>query len=213
MKLETIYKRIKENITTDDVIKWEELLEDINKEIRLQTSYKTSNKTRVNAIKRVADKKGVNPVLGGYGILEDYKVVTDSYHLIMIHEENLPLKLVTSDEELIDKVGKENCICGNYPNVSYFKSFDKSVYKTIELDFDEIQAYYKIHKSNSKDEPIKIDNYYYDVVYLKNLIDVLGTDIKVYVPIDNEYKPLYIENNNDELGLVLPVKNIKLERG
>lgn len=206
MKLETIYNRIIENIKENDIIKWQDLLEDINKQIRLETCYKTTSKTRINAIKRVADQTNMRPALSGYGIVEDYKVVTDIYHLIMIHEENMPLKLVTTDKELADKVGHENCINANYPNVLHFKDFNKDLYDVIELDLDEIATFYKLHKKNHKDEPIEINGFNYDITYLKNLIDVLGEDIKVYVSNDKELRPLYIENNKDELGLVLPIR-------
>ena len=206
MKLETIYNKLNEITKNEDFIKLPSLLEEISNAIKLETCYKRTGKTRVNAIKRVADKKGVRPALAGYGIYEDFKIVTDSYHLIMIKEDTLPLKLVTTDEKLIDEVGKENCIIANYPNVASIVNFNKDYYKTIELDFDDISQFYKLHNKNADKELYEVDNKFYNIKYLKNIIDVIGTDIIVYVSNDKEYRPLYVENKKGELGLVLPMR-------
>ena len=116
MKLETIYSDLLEIMNNDmDFMKALKLKEKLEKAIREETCYKTTSKTRVNAIKRVASKDKARPALTGYGIYEDYKVITDSYHLVFIKEENMPLKLVTTDKELTNKVGHENCINNNYP--------------------------------------------------------------------------------------------------
>ena len=45
-------------------------------------------------------------------------------------------------------------------------------------------------------DPLSID--------VKNVIDVLGTNVKIYF--QGEYKPLFFVNDKDEIGLVLPVK-------
>ena len=127
MKLETIYGELLEIMKNGmDVSKALSLKEKLEKAIREESCYKTSSKTRVNAIKRVASKRNDRPALTGYGIYEDYKVVTDSYHLIAIKEDNMPLKLVTTDNELANKVGKENCINANYPNLESILRFDTS---------------------------------------------------------------------------------------
>ena len=132
MKLETIYNDLLEimqdNMNFEKALKLKEKLEKV---IREETCYKTTSKTRVNAIKRVASKLDYRPALTGYGIYEDYKCVTDSYHLIAIHEENMPLKCATTDRELADKLGHENCINANYPNMESLLNFDKQYYNTI----------------------------------------------------------------------------------
>ena len=207
MKLETIYNDlieiINDNMNATKVLKLKEKLE---KAIREETCYKTSSKTRVNAIKRVASKMNERPALTGYGICGDYKVITDSYHAVMLKDDNIPLKLVTTDIDLANKVGTQNCINANYPNFSSFINFNKDYYKTIELDFDDIAQFYKLHNKNAEKEPYEIDNKFYNIKYLKNIIDVIGTDIIVYVSNDKEYRPLYVENKKGELGLVLPVR-------
>ena len=206
MKLEAIYNDlvdiINNDMNFDKALKLKEKLEQV---IREETCYKTTSKTRVNAIKRIASKIEDRPVLTGYGIYKDYKCVTDSYHLIAIHEANMPLKLVTTDKELVDKVGHENCICGIYPNMEHVINFDKQYYDEITLDYDDIMQYYKLHKKNAENEPYEINGKYYNIIYLKNIIDVLGTDLTIYQP--KEYtRPMYLVNKDNELGLVLGIR-------
>ena len=207
MKLETIYNDlieiINDNMNATKVLKLKEKLE---KAIREETCYKTSSKTRVNAIKRVASKLNYRPALTGYGICEDYKVITDSYHAVMLKDNNIPLKLVTTDTNLANKVGKHNCIYANYPDFKGIINFNKTYYKTITLDFDDIAQFYKLHNKNAEKEVYKIEEQHFNIKYLKNIIHVLGTDLTVYLSIDNKYRPIYFENKNGELGLVVPTR-------
>lgn len=206
MKLEIIYNDLVDIMNNDmNFDKALKLKDKLEQAIRENTCYKTTSKTRVNAIKRVASKWNDRPALTGYGIYEDYKCITDSYHLVAIHEDNMPLKLVTTDKELADKVGKENCIYGIYPNMEHIINFDKQYYDTITLDYDDIMQYYKLHKKNAEDEPYEINGKYYNIIYLKNIIDVLGTDLTVYQSKDY-FRPMYLMNKDNELGLVLGIK-------
>ena len=208
MKLEIIYNELVEIIKNDmNLEKALKLKEKLEKVIREETCYKTTSKTRVNAIKRIASKLDYRPALTGYGIYNDYKCVTDGYHLVAIHEDNIPLKCVTTDEELRDKLGHENCINGTYPNMKYIINFDKQYYNIITLDYDDIMQYYKLHKKNAEKEPYKINDNYYNITYLKNVIDVLGTDLIIYEPKDN-CRPMYLVNKDNEIGLVLGIKTI-----
>lgn len=206
MKLETIYNDLVDIMNNDmNFEKALKLKEKLEKVIREETCYKTTSKTRVNAIKRIASKSKVRPALTGYGIYADYKCVTDSYHLVAIHEENMPLKCVTTDKELADKLGKENCIYGIYPNMEHVINFDKQYYNEITLDYDDVMQYYTLHKKNAENEPYEINGQYYNIIYLKNVIDVLGTDLTVYLP--KEYtRPMYLVNKDNEIGLVLGIR-------
>lgn len=207
MKLETIYNDLMEIIKDDmDFTKVLKLKEKLEKAIREETCYKTNSKTRVNAIKRVASKMNVRPALTGYGICGDYKVITDSYHAVMLKDDNIPLKLVTTDIDLANKVGINNCINANYPDFKGIINFDKNYYKIITLDFDDIAQFYKLYNKNAEKEPYKIEEQYFNIKYLKNVIDVLGTDLTIYLSADNEYRPIYFENKNGELGLVVPIR-------
>ena len=206
MKLETIYNKLVEIIKDDmNFQKALKLKEELEQSIRQETCYKTTSKTRVNAIKKVASKWEDRPALTGYGIIDDFKCVTDSYHAIMIHEENMPLKLVTTDKELADKVGHENCINATYPDLRRAMEFNKDDYNLIELNYDDIAQFYKLHSKNAKDELYEINGKFYNIIYLKNVIDVLGTNLKVYQH-DDLTRPLFLENENGELGLVLGIR-------
>lgn len=207
MKLETIYNDLNEIIRDDmDFTKVLKLKEKLEKAIREETCYKTTSKTKVDAIKRIASKRKDRPALAGYGICGDYKVITDSYHAVMLKDDNIPLKLVTTDIDLANKVGINNCINANYPNFKNIINFDKNYYKTITLDFDDIAQFYKLHNKNAEKEPYKIEEQYFNIKYLKNVIDVLGTDLTIYLSADNEYRPIYFENKNGELGLVVSMR-------
>ena len=206
MKLEAIYNDLVEIMNNEyDFSKMIKLKEKLEQAIREKTCYKTTSKTRVNAIKRVASKWNDRPALTGYGIYKDYKCVTDSYHLIAIHEDNMPLKLVTTDKELANKVGHENYINGIYPNMEHVINFDKQYYDEITLDYDDIMQYYKLHKKNAENEPYEINGKYYNIIYLKNVIDVLGTDLTIYQSKDY-FRPMYLVNKDNELGLVLGIR-------
>ena len=204
MKIETIYNDLVEIMKNDmDFQKALKLKEKLEQVIREENCFKTSNKTRISAIKKVASKREDRPVLTGYGICGDYKVVTDTYHLVAIKEENMPLKLVTTDKELADKVGHENCINGNYVNAEHLLEYNTDT--EITLDLDDITSFYKMHHKRAKDELYDLKEYgLYNIDYLKNIIDILGKDIKVYY--QGEYRPLYIVNKDNEIGLVLPCR-------
>ena len=207
MKLDTIYNDLVDAMNDDmNVMKFLKLRDKLEQKIREETCYKTTSKTRINAIKRVASKMNDRPVLQGYGICGDYKCVTDSYHAIMIHENNMPLKLVTSDKKEAEKHGKENCINGTYPN---FKNLIPDVsegFKKVELDFNDMQQFYKLHKKNAKEETYTIDRFNVNIIFLKNVIDVLGTDVDIYVSTESDYKPIVFINKDNEKGIVLPIK-------
>lgn len=203
MKLEKIYEELVNIMKNDmDFTKALALKEKLEKAIREESCYKTTSKTRVNGIKRVASKSETRPVLTGYGICNDYKVVTDSYHLIAIYEDNMPLKLATTDRELANKVGKENCINGVYPNMDNIIKYDTSNELPM-FDLDELEYTYKLGKKD-KDILFKIGEQNFDPKCVKNVVDVLGKDFKIYY--QGEYKPLFFVNNKDEIGLVLPIR-------
>ena len=206
MKLETIYtellKIINNGMSTRDM---KNLLEKLEQKIREETCYKSTSKTRVNAIKRIASKYEDKIALTGYGICNDYKVVTDSYHLIAIKQEDMPLKLVTTDKELVKKYGKENCIYQIYPEMNNIINFNKDYYNTIKIDYDDIAQFYKLHNKYADKELYSINDDYYNIKYLKNVIDVLGTNLTIYQS-QETCRPLYLINENNELGIVLPIK-------
>lgn len=202
MKLETIYADLLEIMKNDmDFSKAIVLKDKLEKAIREESCYKATSKTRVNAIKRVASKEDVRPTLTGYGIFNDYKVVTDSYHLIAIKEDNMPLKLVTTDNELKNKVGYENVIVGIYPNIEHILKYDTS--NELEMiDLNDLESFCKMHKKDK--EVYKIGTQNFNPHYVKNIVDVLGKNLKIYY--QGELKPLFFVNDKEEIGLVMPCK-------
>ena len=203
MKVEKFYEELKGIIVDNsfNIIKYQKLLEKLEKEIREETCYKTTPKTRVNAIKRIASKDNSRPALTGYGIYGDYKVVTDSYHLIAIKEDNMPLKLVTTDNELANKVGKENCINGVYPRMESVLRYNTSNELPM-IDLDNLESFVKLHKKDK--EVYKIGEQNFNPHYVKDIVDVLGKDLKIYY--QGENRPLFFENKKGEIGLVTPVR-------
>lgn len=215
MKLETIYNELKniiDNGNDFNFIKYMDLMEKIEKAIRTEASYKTSSKTRVSAIKRVASKQESRPALKGYGFYEDYKVVTDSYHLIAIHQDVMPIPLVGTKEDLqslgidykdyMEKYGRESIINATYPNLKAIIGFNRDNELPM-IDMDDLLAFIKTHKKE-KNPLYQIGECYYNPQFVKNVVDVLGKDLKIWY--QGEYKPLYFENKNGEFGLVLPIK-------
>ena len=212
MKLETIYNELVEYAKEQDFVKLQDLMSRIEKAVRTENSYKTTSKTRVNAIKRVASKNNIRPVLTGYGMKGDYKFVTDSYHLIAIKQDIMPLPLVaTSDElkelgidykEYMEKNGRESLINGVYPNVEHFLNFDRGQELPM-IDMNDLTSFIKLHKKD--EEFYEINGCLFNPKFIKNVVEVLGAEnTKIYFQGDN--KPLFFENDKNEIGLVLPIK-------
>ena len=214
MTIETIYNEIKE-ITKDNDINYDKFIklrDKLEEEIRKTTAYKTTNKTRVNAIKKVASKLEHRPALTGYGICGDYKCVTDSYHAIMIKQDEMPLPLVATKEDLTrlgidlneyrDKYGMTSIINATYPDLTKCITFDYNKDNQLELDVNDLVSFIKTNKKEKR--PLyKLGECTYDPNYIKNVIDVIGTDCKIYF--QGKLKPLYFVNDQEEIGVVLPV--------
>ena len=203
MKLETIYNDLKSLVKDNEFNHkaYKTLLTKLEKAIREETAYRTTSRTRVNAIKRVASNSNVRPVLTGYSNQEGYQIVTDSYHLIAIHNPDMPLKLVTTDNEIADKIGHQNVIYGNYPNMSNILKYTTE--NELEpLNMDDLTAFCKLHKKDN--ELYTIGTQHFNPHYVKDIIDVLGTNYHIYY--QGENRPLFFVNSDDEIGLVLPVR-------
>jgi len=221
MNLETVYKELRTILAGGDVdfMKLLALNEKIEKQVRKETCYKTTNKTRINAITKVASKDESRPALTGYGVYGDYKVVTDSYHLIAIYQDEMPLPLVAGNmsheevKEYQEKHGRNSVINGMYPNMEHIINFDKELWnKEVTPNYDDIESFYKLHKNlfekTKKTEDLyQIGDKYYNIRFIKNVIDVLGTNCKAYYREDSYNTPLYFINDKNELGLVLPIRN------
>lgn len=213
MKLENVYVELKGIVVNGefDTMKYLKLLDKIEEKVRMETSYKYSPKTRIDAIKRVASKRNDRPALIGYGNRMGYQVVTDSYHLIAIHQKEMPIPMVATKDELeelginykeyMEKNGRNSIINATYPTMDSILKFDTSNELPM-INLDDLSSFVKLHK---KDEELyKIGEQYFNPQFVKNVIDVLGKDVKIYY--QGEYRPLFFVNDKDEIGLVLPVK-------
>ena len=113
----------------------------------------------------------------------------------------MPLKLVTTDLELVKKIGKENCISGVYPRMESILKYNTSNELPM-IDLNDLESFVKLHK---KDKQVyRIGEQYFDPNYVKDIVDVLGKDLKIYY--QGENRPLFFENKKGEIGLVLPVR-------
>jgi hypothetical protein len=218
MTIETIYNEIKGITRDNDInyIKFVELRDKLEKEIRKNAAYKTTNKTRVNAIKKIASKMEDRLALTGYGICGDYKCVTDSYHAIMIKQDEMPLPLVATDSDLeklgIDKneykekYGETAIINATYPNLMNCITLDYDKSNELTLDVNDLIAFIKTNKKEiaRNDAFYQIGEQAYNPIFVKNVIDVIGEDCKIYFQGIN--MPLYFVNKNEEIGIVLPVR-------
>ena len=213
MTIETIYNELKEINKELQVLSIRELMEKMEVEIRKETCYKTTSKTRIDAIKRVASKMQDRPALTGYGMFGEYKGVTDSYHAILIKQDEMPLPLVATKSDLeslgidykeyMEKYGSTSLINGTYPNLKNVMTFDFDKSNELTLDVNDLLSFIKLNKKDDK-ALYKLGECYYQAKFIKNVIDVLGKDAKIYF--QGELKPLYFINKDDEIGLVLPVK-------
>lgn len=192
MKLEKIYCEVKDLFDGEEFnfIKYKDLLSSLEKAIREESAYKTTSKTRVNAIKRVASKDNCRPALQGYGVNGDYKVVTDSYHAILIYQDTMPLELKD-----------------NYPDVSRCIP-EQDGEELPMVDMDDLTAFIKTHKKydgRNFDNLYKIGDLLVQPQFVKNVIDVLGKDdTKIYFYGEN--RPLKFKNSKNEIGIVLPIR-------
>lgn len=213
MSIETIYNELKEINKELENLYIKELLAKMEKEIRKNASYKENGKTRNNAIIKVASKSDIRPVLQGYGILGEYKGVTDSYHAILIKQETMPLKLVATssdfekydftEEEYKEKYGEDSIITATYPDLTKYISINYDKSNELKLDLTDLLAFIKMNKKE-KSPLYRLGECLYNAKFIKNIIDIIGKDCKIYF--QGEYRPLYFVNDKEEIGIVLPVK-------
>lgn len=213
MKLEKIYTTLTDYIKSNNVALLLNLKEELEKAIREETAYKTTSRTRVNALKRVASQNNARPALTGYSSQHGYEVVTDSYHFVAVHNPDMPLPLVATPEQLQeltvnrDEWIKEHgdIINARYPDMKQFIDFNKSEFEEIPqdtLNLNDLTQFIKLHKKDK--EMYNLKDAYFNPQYIKNIVDVLGTDYKLYYK--NNVSPLYFENSDGEIGLVLPCR-------
>lgn len=179
MKVETILKDIKSYLESGNIAIIMELKNKLEEDIRKNTAYKTSSKSRVNAISKMMkynNKMGRVHLSKAFTTDGSKFIFTNSYYMV----------------ELNDSLGYE------VENKDFTSFMNKSYnYDNLGVDLNDILASYKM-----KVEWYNINGINYDIEYLKQVMDIMGSGIKFYQCLDNEYM-LYIENENNERGIIL----------
>ena len=209
MKTEKILLELKEIQKNEDILKLNDLIEKLEKQLRLEVAYKGSNRTKIATIKRICNVKH-RPILNGFRRVDDKIVFTDSYRLFTINTIDMPIKEVLKEEEVTKYMNGNDYMIGHYPNIdNIMNNYDKSKGDEVFLDINDIMYHYKTRDTKSKEKNlyiIKLKDYEValDVQYLKEMFDILGTDLIVRA--NGEYKAIYMENKQGENGILLPIK-------
>ena len=144
-------------------------------------------KQRENALKRIIKNVKFDN-FKGYQPYNDFKIVTDKFCLVAIKEENMtPFEVMQAKYDYL-----------------WLLTYDTS--NQVQVNYEDLKAFYKL---NNKEKDIgkrlyNINGSKYDIKLLKNVIDIIGETEKVYYL--GNTSPLYFENNEGEIGLVLPVR-------
>lgn len=144
-------------------------------------------KQRENALKRII-KNANTDNFKGYQPYNDFKIVTDKYCLVAIKEEDMtPFEVMQAKCDYV-----------------WLLTYDTS--NQVQVNYEDLKAFYKL---NNKEKDIgkrlyNINGSEYDIKLLKNVIDIIGETEKVYYL--GNTSPLYFENNEGEIGLLLPVR-------
>ena len=184
MKLEKIIIELNKYIEYADLEIIKQLKSDLEEQLRRETAYKTTSKSRVNAIAKMQKyntKRGYEH-LNGYAKNDKQFIFTNSYYLVSIN----------------DSLGYEDNN-KNFSNI--LNTFDRVISEDnkIELDYNNIMSSYKL-----KEKVCNIQGINFDSEYIKQFIDILGTDLIVYL--DKNDLILYAENKENEKGVLLGCK-------
>ncbi len=187
----------------------DEIITNIKLDIKSNVNYKTTNKTRLSAIKKVLNKnKDIRPILSGYHVNYNNKIeFTDSYRAYELNETELPFKQVVDKKD--DNYDDDTMILGCYPSLTnMFKKeddMDNNEYTKINIDINDVIGAYKTREDRyttyslyANDTEIRVN-----VSYLKETLDILGKDVTCYGKKKNE--PIFLYNKNNETCLLLPV--------
>lgn len=179
MKHETILQEIKNYLENRDITTLENLKTRLEEDIRKETSYKTSSKSRVNAINKMMKfntKKGYQ-YTKCFNNDSKYQF-TNSYYMV----------------EINDSLGYE------IDNTKNYNQMLDRVYNGLEplkVDLDDLMSSYKL-----KEKYYNINGVDYDLEYLKQVIDIIGLDIVFYQDLKEEHM-LYYENKDNERGVII----------
>lgn len=209
MRNEKILLELNNYLKENDEVILNKLIEKLEKDIRENAAYKGSNRTKIATIKRICKVKD-RPVLNGFSRVGDKIVFTDGYRLFRINNIDMPIKEVLEEDKITKDVNKKDYIIGTYPNINNIMiDYDKFKGEEVFLDIKNIMYNYKTRDIKNKEKNlyiIKLKDYEIalDIQYLKEMFDILGTDLIVRA--NGEHKAIYMENNQGENGILLPIR-------
>lgn len=217
MKLDKIILELKQ------IEKGEKELKDLI--IKLEQEYKEQNfinkpsdKKKLSAIKKVVcNKKQEGRVFYNSFSKQNGKIyITDSYQMYELNDEYLPLEYASQEKELTEEekniVEKYNLKIKNavYPSTSNLFNILYCTETPYEFDVDEIL---KLEKTTPIENGMKLYtintgdvNVSLNLIHLKYAIDILKLQGKATLKLYGDTRPVIIENNDGEKGLILPVK-------
>ena len=232
MKLDKIILELKKVKTGEQEL--DNVISDLEKEFKeSEFITKPSDKKKLSAIKKVVNKSKNSDsyyknciYYNSYTRQLDKSYITDSYQLYELNDEYLPLEYAKSNlhinnQEYLDKAKKEEQELikkynltvkdGFYPTVyNLFDSVNSYEEKLYKFDVGEMLKLEKttLKEDGKKIHTIKVDNLTisFDLVFLKNAIDILQLQGKATLKIYGDTKPIILENDKGERGLILPVK-------
>lgn len=227
MKLDKIILELKKVKTGEKEL--DSVISDLEKEFKESKFInKPSDKKKLSAIKKVVNnsKNKGRVYYNSYTRQLDKSYITDSYQLYEINDEYLPLEYAKSDlyinnQEYLEKAKKEEQELikkynltvkdGFYPTVyNFFDSVNSYEEKLYQFDVNEMLKLEKttLKEDGKKIHTIKVDDITisFDLVFLKNAIDILQLQGKATLKIYGDTMPIILENDKGERGFILPVK-------
>lgn len=216
MKLENIIKSLKELKEEYNPVVLDNLINKLEQDYKENLVIKkTSDKTRLSAIKKVIDNTSSMMVLHGYSLLDNKIVFTDSYQLYVVNDEWLPFPVTCGqdNEKEVKKLAKEHnleIIPGIYPNVKNIIPSEEDTKVKFKVNLKEVTSAYKTAKQEKGKKVYNLivddkTSVNLDLNYLNSLIKIMRISDDFELEYHGEFRPL-IYRNNGEIGLILPIK-------
>lgn len=221
-KLEVI-KELKEILKNQDFIKLNDYIIKLEEEAKKENFITNpSEKKKITAIQKVLNVfKDSRPILSGFTRIGNQLAFTDSYRAFFLNDDYLPFDYVASLDESTEStknyINKYNLtqINGVYPDLKRvrYKAFEnRDNTEKINIKLNDFLIKYKTINKKDKEQSIfeiqKKDGtiIYYDANYLKSVIDILQITKNFKIKCTKSDEPLYIFNDKNEIGLLLPIK-------
>ena len=216
MKLENIVENLKELKKEYNPVLLDSLINKLEQEYKENLIIKKpSDKTRLNAIKKVIDNTSSMLAIHGYSLLDGKIVFTDSYQLYVVNDKWLPFPVTCgydNEKEVKELAEKYNLdiINGVYPNVKNVIPDESKKEFSFKVNLKEVISAYKTtqHEKGKRIYNLTVNDktsVCLDLNYLNNLIKIMRISDDFELEYYGEHRPL-IYRNNEEIGLILPIK-------